>query len=131
MESTETSSDPEGTDAVIIYWVFTADGEEIFYDEDGAEVTKEYVDSLDDVTWGEALTDSNGAILCSFVWNNSNVVTIDYGQSEEGYLPITVYDEQDVVRAEAITQCINIAFVVIYLAEIITVIVIYRKRRDA
>lgn len=72
--------------------------------------------------------DENGNMLCRYVWRNNDVCRIDYSQTDD-YLPITVYTSQDYFKHNNIMNYINIAIALVYVIEIVTAVMIYRKKR--
>ena len=119
----------DDSDTVLVYQAYTENEDVLFFDENGTPISEDYVNSLSNVTYGDALTDSEGNLLCKWVWRNQSVTTIHYGKASDGYLPICVYDDQSMTLANAVLNRINIAFVFAYLGEIIIAIIIYRKIR--
>lgn len=76
----------------------------------------------------EQLISKDGTILCEYVFNNMDVVEIRYGEEENGYLPIEVYTEQDLASGIAVMDWINAAFILVYIAELVAAIGIYRRK---
>ncbi|MCD8117306.1 MAG: helix-turn-helix domain-containing protein [Oscillospiraceae bacterium] len=127
-EAVAVVSEPE-EEAVLIYQAFTEDWESLYFDENGSPVSESYVNSLSNVTYGDALVDGEGNLLCKWVWRNRSVSCIRYGGESSGYLPIVTYDDEALAHADFVIFWLNILFVAAYVAETVVTVVVYRKQR--
>ncbi len=94
----------------------------VYYDEYGNEISRE-----------EALTrrlkDSSGNVVCQYLHRNQQVVSLRYTPQEGTVLPITVYTQEDLQKAQETAAVRHVLFGAIYGAEIIAVLLVYWKRR--
>lgn len=73
------------------------------------------------------VTDSEGNVVCEYVWRNRNVSLISYG---ENTLPITVYTREGDDIAFKKRDLLDRAFYVLYCLEIAATAVFYLRRRS-
>lgn len=71
---------------------------------------------------------ADGTVLCTYVWNNKTVVQLEYGEEENGYLPITVYTSYDFAEGERVLNRIHFAFIVLYFLELAVTAYIYKRK---
>lgn len=102
-----------------------------YYDEDGNSITREEYERL---YLTETIKDKNGEVLFTYTNRNESVYEIRWGEVpyEEGEdIPITVYHYQELRHEDVIIRdLINPIFVIIYLSEIITAILLYFRRKE-
>jgi hypothetical protein len=102
-----------------------------YYDEDGNSITREEYERL---YLTETVKDKNGEVLFTYTNRNESVYEIRWGvvPYEEGEdIPITVYHYQELRHEDVIIRdLINPIFVIIYLSEIITAILLYFRRKE-
>ncbi len=72
------------------------------------------------------ITDSDGNVVCEYVWRNKSVSLISYG---ENTLPITVYTHEGDNLAFEKRDLLDRAFYVLYCLEIAAAAVVYLRRR--
>lgn len=77
-----------------------------------------------------AIYDENGEELYVYYQRNWSVSSVEAGDAENDYLPITVYTSADLRAAQNKAQTINAAFYVVYALECAAAVVIYRKKRE-
>lgn len=96
-----------------------------YYDENGNEITEE-----------EALREEvripdgsqEGKVVCTFIHRNHAVMSWGPSDSADG-LPMMVVTQQDYQAAQSMLDMINIRFLVLYAAETVVILLIYRKKR--
>lgn len=93
-----------------------------YYDEHGNEISEE-----------EALTrtlkDKNGNVVCTYIQRNESAASIRYEQKEDTVLPITVISNREFQLARQQHNLINAAYCVLYPIEMLSVLLIYFKKR--
>lgn len=93
-------------------------GEEIWYDENGNEISEE-----------EALTqtmrDSDGNVICTYVCRNRTVSSIRYSTGDT--IRVVTYDALRVGQQRH--ELLNAGFAVLYCAETIAALIVYMKMR--
>ena len=94
----------------------------IYYDENGNVIAEEQA-------LCRTIEDDEGNILCSYHNRNKSVIHIQYGDSENGFLPLTVYTQDALTSARQTAAVRHILFAVIYLAEILVVFLFYFIKR--
>lgn len=67
-------------------------------------------------TEGATIEDDNGNVLCCFIWRNRSVVSWRTGPKADGYLPVTVYTQEALSRADRKAETINTVFYGVYAA---------------
>lgn len=127
-EAVAVVSEPE--EAVLIYQAYTEDWEPLYFNEDGNPVSESYVNSLGNVTYGDALVDGEGNLLCKWVWKNRSVSRLSYGSASSGYLPIVAYDDEALAHGDMVLFWLNVLFAAAYAAEVVITVVVYRKQRS-
>ena len=80
-------------------------------------------------TEGATIEDDNGNVLCNFFWRNRSVVLWRTGPKADGYLPVTVYTQEALSRADRKAENINTVFYGVYAAEGVAALVIYLRKR--
>lgn len=101
----------------------TDDSHIIYYDENGNIITEE--EAL-----RRTIVDADGNILCEYLARNKSVIHIRYGgNSENGYLPITVYTQESLNAARNTAAVRHIIFIAVYLAEVLLVLLFYFSKR--
>jgi len=75
------------------------------------------------------IEDAEGNILCSYHDRNESVIQIDYGSSESGFLPLTVYTQDSLEAARNTAAVRHILFTVIYLSETAIILMFYFIKR--
>lgn len=94
----------------------------IYYDEQGNEISKE-----------EALTrrleDKNGNVVCEYMDLNESVISVQYNPKDGTILPITVYTEDDLVKAQQTAAVRHVIFGGVYCFELLSVMSVYFKKR--
>jgi hypothetical protein len=112
-------------------WISTKRTVSKYYDEDGNSITREEYERL---YLTETVKDKNGEVLFTYTNRNESVYEIRWGvvPYEEGEdIPITVYHYQELRHEDVIIRdLINPIFVIIYLSEIITAILLYFRRKE-
>ena len=81
-------------------------------------------------TEGATIEDDNGNVLCCFIWRNRSVVLWRTGPKADGYLPVTVYTQEAMSRADRKAENINTVFYGVYAAEAVAALVIYLRKRE-
>ena len=81
-------------------------------------------------TEGATIEDDNGNVLCYFIWRNRSVVFWRTGPKADGYLPVTVYTQEALSRADRKAETINTVFYGIYAAEAVAAAAYYLRRRE-
>lgn len=81
-------------------------------------------------TEGATIEDDNGNVLCNFFWRNRSVVLWQTGPKADGYLPVTVYTQEALSRADRKAENINTVFYGVYAAEAVAALVIYLRKRE-
>lgn len=81
-------------------------------------------------TEGATIEDDNGNVLCNFIWRNRSVVLWRTGPKADGYLPVTVYTQEALSRADRKAETINTVFYGIYAAEAVAAAAYYLRRRE-
>ena len=81
-------------------------------------------------TEGATIEDDNGNVLCNFFWRNRSVVLWRTGPKADGYLPVTVYTQEALSRADRKAENINTVFYGVYAAEGVAALVIYLRKRE-
>ncbi len=103
------------------------------YKETNDEITSYYDERgfliYESIYQKEILTDINGNVIIEYIARNNEASKISYGDSGDSLLPITVFTSADYDQANAATAILNICFAVVYCAELLTAIIIYRKKR--
>lgn len=96
--------------------------EAIYYDELGNEISEE--EALT-----EAMYDSQGNLICTFVHRNRSVAIIKEELQDGNLEAITVITYEGLRVGELMKNLINIAFIVLYFIELIIGTAIYFKKR--
>ena len=81
-------------------------------------------------TEGATIEDDNGNVLCCFIWRNRSVVSWRTGPKADGYLPVTVYTQEALSRADRKAETINTVFYGVYAAEAVAALAIYLRKRE-
>ena len=81
-------------------------------------------------TEGATIEDDNGNVLCNFIWRNRSVVFWRTGPKADGYLPVTVYTQEALSRADRKAETINTVFYGVYAAEAVAALAIYLRKRE-
>ena len=81
-------------------------------------------------TEGATIEDDNGNVLCCFIWRNRSVVSWRTGPKADGYLPVTVYTQEALSRADRKAETINTVFYGVYAAEAVAAAAYYLRRRE-
>ncbi len=97
-------------------------GDEIWYDEDGNEISEEEARR-------ETLVDEKGEVVCEYIRRNDQVSYIRYGSRDETLLPITVVTESDHRIGVARCEAVNWIYCVLYPLEVAAMFLIYFKKR--
>ena len=66
-------------------------------------------------------------LLCSYIWNNSTVARIDFGELATGYLPIKVYTDEHAIFHNQCINRINNGFLILYIVEIVGILMLFSK----
>lgn len=77
-----------------------------------------------------AICDENGVEVYTYYQRNWSVSHITYGDSEDNYLPITVYTDGDMRTAHARARIIAVASYVLCAIECAVGIAVYLRRRE-
>ena len=93
-----------------------------YYDADGEEITE-------DEALKEQLYDINHNVVCEYIRRNKTVSQISYESKEGDILPIRVRTYEDLRKADAKGNFINVCFCGVYVVEIAAAFVIYFKKR--
>lgn len=114
------------------------DNEYFHLDERADEYYDIYIKSyFDDVPYGIydddfriVIKDVDGKTVVDCIRMNNSVVNIEYGEAENGFLPIKVvtYDERSVGQ-QRLTY-VNVAFIALYVIEAGIAIFVYLKKRE-
>jgi len=94
-----------------------------YHDAEGNEISEE--EALT-----ETLVDINGNVVCTYLHRNSNVFSIEYTSEREGtVLPIRVWTMQDYHAADNAMSKINLMYALLYPAEILIAVMIYKRKK--
>lgn len=106
------------------------ESEERYYDDEGNEISLEEYEKLH---FTQEVRDKDGNVVCTYIHRNESVSLVQFGHIsyEEGEdMPITVYTHQDMRQEELIIDdLINPIFMMVYIVEIATGIVLYFKAK--
>ncbi len=94
-----------------------------YYDADGKEITE-------DEALKEQLYDINHNVVCEYIRRNKTVTQISYESKEGDILPIRVRTYEDLRKADAKGNFINVCFCGVYVVEIAAAFMIYFKKRE-
>ena len=94
----------------------------IYYEEDGTPIYKSQ-------SVGQVIEDTDGNVLCNFLWRNRSVISWTLGKAKDGYLPVIAHTQESIVQARQRAKWINRAFYAVYAAEVLAACGIYRKKR--
>lgn len=92
---------------------------ESYFDENGNAIKQEEA-------WTDYIYDASGDVACKYIHRNQEVVMISY---VSGGLPITTYTSDQLEAGNAIRNSINVAWAVLYPAEIAVGLLIYLRKR--
>ena len=93
-----------------------------YYDQYGNVITEEQA-------FTRRLEDKNGTVVCQYVARNESVISMRYIPGEGTVLPITVCTRSDLQAARAIASQRHVMFAGIYVAEILTALLIYNRKK--
>lgn len=93
-----------------------------WYDEDGNAISEEEFPT-------NTLKDVNGNVVCTYIERNRSVSSISYTSKDGTVLPIKVVTTSGYRTAEGLSDGINTAYCFLYPMEILTVLLIYFKKR--
>ena len=93
-----------------------------YYNVDGEEITE-------DEALKEQLHDINHNVVCEYIRRNKTVSQNSYEPKEGNILPIRVRTYEDLRKADAKGNFINVCFCGVYMVEIAAAFVIYFKKR--
>lgn len=90
--------------------------------------------SLEPLQDGDAeeivLRDRSGKEVCHFTMRNESVTELSYTPGDGTVLPITVYTQAHLSRARANATVCHILFAVLYTAQIVAALLLYRQKRQ-
>lgn len=92
----------------------------IYYNEYGNGISEENAMT-------RSIKDQNGNVVCTYVQRNYNIIHVRY--TEGSLLPITVYTYDDLQKAENKAAVCHVIFGGLYVIEIASVLLFYRRKR--
>ena len=101
--------------------------------ESGNIAVDEEADGEDDPyedCYKDELTDEDGNFLCAFSNRNESVRRYDVKKNSDGSIGIRVYTHDDYYESARRKTILNFCFILLYLAEIFTALLIYQKKKN-
>lgn len=95
-----------------------------YYDENGNEISKEQF-------YKEYIYDQNGKVICEYLHKNENVTEISYKWKDGNIISITTYTADEISSAYKAIEAINLIWLILYLAEILIIALLCRKKQKA
>jgi len=94
----------------------------IYYDENGNEISEEEF-------YHRQIKDLDGNVVCEYIARNESVTSISYSPKKGTVLPITVSTDQHLKEAREKAQVRHVIFGFVYGVEVLSVLLIYMKKR--